>query len=108
MAEHPLVSIVVPPRNAELTLAQALDCLVRQGFADWEAIVVDDGSRDGTAAIIADYVGRDARFRMVRSSAHSAAGARNKGISTRAAVGSCFSMPTIGWTPAFSRICLPR
>ncbi|MER9330835.1 trifunctional glycosyltransferase/class I SAM-dependent methyltransferase/polysaccharide deacetylase [Mesorhizobium sp. M0488] len=81
MADNPLVSIVVPARNAELTLAQALDCLLRQDIADWEAIVVDDDSEDGTAAIIADYVGRDARFRTVSSSAHSAAGARNKGIS---------------------------
>lgn len=75
-----MISIVVPARNAELTLAQALDCLLRQDIADWEAIVVDDDSEDATAAIIADYVGRDARFRTVSSSAHSAAGARNRGI----------------------------
>jgi len=82
VADNPLVSIVVPARNAELTLAQALDCLLGQDIADWEAIIVDDGSSDGTAAIIASYVVRDARFRTVSSSARSAAGARNKGIST--------------------------
>ncbi|WP_250888963.1 trifunctional glycosyltransferase/class I SAM-dependent methyltransferase/polysaccharide deacetylase [Mesorhizobium sp. dw_380] len=81
VADNPSVSIVVPARNAELTLAQALDCLVGQDIADWEAIIVDDGSDDGTAAIIASYVGRDARFRTVSSSAHGAAGARNRGVS---------------------------
>ncbi|WP_246679867.1 glycosyltransferase, partial [Mesorhizobium sp. B2-3-5] len=49
---------------------------------DWEAIVVDDASSDRTPAIIAGYVERDARFRTLKSCAHSAAGARNKGIST--------------------------
>ncbi|WJI39067.1 trifunctional glycosyltransferase/class I SAM-dependent methyltransferase/polysaccharide deacetylase [Mesorhizobium opportunistum] len=82
MADNPLVSIVVPARNAQLTLARALDCLLGQDIADWEAIVVNDGSSDGTAEIIAGHVGRDARFRTLNSSAHSAAGARNKGISS--------------------------
>ncbi|MER8703233.1 trifunctional glycosyltransferase/class I SAM-dependent methyltransferase/polysaccharide deacetylase [Mesorhizobium sp. M1273] len=82
MADNPSVSIVVPARNAELTLAQALDCLINQDITDWEAIIVDDDSNDRTAAIIASFVGRDARFRTVNSSAHSAAGARNQGISS--------------------------
>ncbi|WP_442222128.1 glycosyltransferase [Rhizobium sp. 2YAF20] len=77
-----MVSIVVPARNAAVTLRQALDCLLGQSIADWEAIIVDDGSTDGTDAIIASYVERDARFRTVNSCAHSAAGARNEGIST--------------------------
>ncbi|MER8421771.1 glycosyltransferase [Mesorhizobium sp. M1428] len=82
MADNPWVSIVVPARNAELTLAQALDCLLGQDITDWEAIIVDDGSSDGTAAIIASYVERDPRFRTLSSSAHSAAGARNQGLSS--------------------------
>ncbi|TPM74602.1 glycosyltransferase, partial [Mesorhizobium sp. B2-3-3] len=82
MAHHPLVSIVMPAHNAEVTLARALDCLLGQDVADWEAIVVDDASTDRTPAIIAGYVERDARFRTLKSCAHSAAGARNKGIST--------------------------
>ncbi|WP_245264363.1 glycosyltransferase family A protein [Mesorhizobium sp. LNHC232B00] len=42
----------MPARNAQLTLARALDCLLGQDIADWEAIVVNDGSSDGTAEII--------------------------------------------------------
>ncbi|UCI07181.1 trifunctional glycosyltransferase/class I SAM-dependent methyltransferase/polysaccharide deacetylase [Mesorhizobium sp. B1-1-8] len=82
MAHDPLVSIVVPARNAEATLARALDCLLDQGIVDWEAIIVDDASTDRTPAIIAGYVERDARFRTLRSCAYSPAGARNSGIST--------------------------
>ncbi|WP_292526832.1 glycosyltransferase, partial [Mesorhizobium sp.] len=77
-----MVSIVVPAHNAEVTLARALDCLLDQEMVDWEAIVIDDGSTDATAAIVAGYVEHDARFRTLSSSAYSAAGARNSGIST--------------------------
>ncbi|BAB50208.1 trifunctional glycosyltransferase/class I SAM-dependent methyltransferase/polysaccharide deacetylase [Mesorhizobium japonicum] len=82
MAHSPLVSIVVPAHNAEATLARALDCLLDQEIVDWEAVIVDDASTDRTPAIIAGYVEHDARFRTLRSSTSSAAGARNSGIST--------------------------
>jgi peptidoglycan/xylan/chitin deacetylase (PgdA/CDA1 family)/2-polyprenyl-3-methyl-5-hydroxy-6-metoxy-1,4-benzoquinol methylase len=82
VAHNPLVSIVVPAHNAEVTLARALDCLLDQEIVDWEAIIIDDASTDRTPAIIAGYVERDARFRTLRSCAYSAAGARNSGIST--------------------------
>ena len=80
MAADPLVSVVVPARNAQATLAQALDCLIAQDMPDWEAIIVDDASTDATAVIIASYAQRDARFRSVSSRTQGAAGARNKGI----------------------------
>ncbi|MER9655150.1 glycosyltransferase [Mesorhizobium sp. M0152] len=82
MTHNPLVSIVVPAHNAEVTLARALDCLLDQEVVDWEAIIVDDASTDRTTAIIAGYVEHDARFRTLSSCASSAAGARNSGIST--------------------------
>ncbi|CCV06259.1 conserved hypothetical protein [Mesorhizobium metallidurans STM 2683] len=82
VAHNPLVSIVVPAHNAEVTLARALDCLLDQEIVDWEAIIVDDASTDRTPAIIAGYVEHDARFRTLSSCAYSAAGARNTGIST--------------------------
>ena len=82
MAHNPLVSIVVPAHNAEVTLARALDCLLDQEIVDWEAIIVDGASTDRTAAIIAGYMEHDARFRTLSSCAHSAAGARNSAIST--------------------------
>ncbi|MER9367434.1 glycosyltransferase [Mesorhizobium sp. M0518] len=82
MAHNPLVSIVVPAHNAEVTLARALDCLLDQEIVDWEAIIVDDASTDRTPAIIASYVEQDSRFRTLNSCARGPAGARNSGIST--------------------------
>ncbi|WP_245525240.1 glycosyltransferase family 2 protein, partial [Mesorhizobium sp. M1C.F.Ca.ET.187.01.1.1] len=77
-----MVSIVVAAHNAEATLARALDSLLEQEIADWEAIIVDDASTDRSPAIIAAYVERDARFQTLTISANSPARARNSGIST--------------------------
>jgi peptidoglycan/xylan/chitin deacetylase (PgdA/CDA1 family)/SAM-dependent methyltransferase len=77
---EPLVSVIVPARNAEATLAESLDSVLTQDVTDWEAIIVDDGSTDRTAAIAAAYAARDARFRTLSSSAGSAAATRNLGI----------------------------
>ncbi|TIV38870.1 MAG: glycosyltransferase family 2 protein, partial [Mesorhizobium sp.] len=82
MVHNPLVSIVVPAHNAEVTLARALDCLLNQKIVNWEAIIVDDASTDRTPAIAARYAEHDSRFRALRSCANSAAGARNSGIAT--------------------------
>jgi glycosyltransferase involved in cell wall biosynthesis len=73
----PRISVVVIVRDGERFLAEALDSIRAQTETDWEAIVVDDGSRDGTAAIAAGFVARDpSRFRLV---AHP--GAANRGMS---------------------------
>jgi glycosyltransferase involved in cell wall biosynthesis len=78
MAE-PLVSIIVPTYNRAALLAEALASVRAQTFGDWECIVVDDGSTDGTAALLATLDER--RFRIVRSE-HSGnpAHARNAGL----------------------------
>lgn len=57
----PVVSVVLPVFNGERYLRQALDSILGQTFADFELIAVDDCSRDGTAAILAEYAARDAR-----------------------------------------------
>lgn len=74
------VSVIIPARDAAGTLAETLDSVLAQSFGDWEAIVVDDGSRDATAAIAADYAVRDSRIRMTRAPGLGVSGARNAGI----------------------------
>ena len=61
----PLVSVVMAVFNGERYLREAIDSIVSQTFADWEFIIVDDGSSDGTAGILAGYANRDARFKVL-------------------------------------------
>lgn len=65
--KKPCVSVVMCVYNGEDYLAQALDSVQGQSFTDWECVVVDDGSTDGTPAILADYTRRDGRFRICRN-----------------------------------------
>jgi len=80
MNEPPLISIVIPARNAAATLAQTLDSVLAQTVSDWEAIIVNDGSTDATAAIIDSYAARDKRFSTVDGPGGGVGNARNLGI----------------------------
>lgn len=62
----PTVSIVIGAYNAERYLAQTLDSLLAQTFADFELIVTDDGSEDSTFDILKRYEAKDARVRPIR------------------------------------------
>jgi glycosyltransferase involved in cell wall biosynthesis len=61
----PSISILVPAYDAAQTLASALQSVQRQSETDWECIVVDDGSSDGTPDIAATFARRDGRVRVV-------------------------------------------
>jgi glycosyltransferase involved in cell wall biosynthesis len=65
-ASTPLVSIGLPVRNGARFLAQALDSLLGQTLQDFELIISDNASTDGTADICREYAARDARIRYVR------------------------------------------
>lgn len=74
-------SFVIPARNAARTLSQTLDSLLAQGDADWQALIVDDGSSDETPMLFAAYARRDARFVVLRGSGNDgASAARNIGL----------------------------
>lgn len=72
-------SVVIPVYNGEAHLADALRCLTAQDFTDWEAVVVDDGSTDGTARVAADFAVRDPRIRLIRQENAGVSVARNRG-----------------------------
>lgn len=75
------VSIVVPCYNAAPFLGETLDTVLAQTFADWECVVVDDASSDGSPDLIARYAAADARIRPVfRKVNEGAAEARNAGV----------------------------
>jgi glycosyltransferase involved in cell wall biosynthesis len=61
----PRVSILLPVRDAEATLPACLHSIRRQSEGDWECVIVDDGSRDASAALARAAVAADARFRLL-------------------------------------------
>lgn len=61
----PFVSILVPARNEEGKIGRCLDSLLKQNYPNFEIIVIDDRSVDGTAAVIQSYAARDARIKKV-------------------------------------------
>src|SRR5690606_21798140 len=63
----PRVSIAVPVYNGERYLRASLDGLLAQTFTDFELVIADNASTDGTEAICREYVARDARVRYHRN-----------------------------------------
>lgn len=74
------VSVIIPARDAERTLAFTLDSLRSQHLEDWHAIIVDDGSCDRTEGIAAAYRDRDRRFQLVGTGGQGVSAARNEGL----------------------------
>ena len=62
----PKISVLMPCYNREHTLEETLESIAAQSLEDYEVVAVDDGSTDETAAILARWEAKDARFRLVR------------------------------------------
>ena len=60
----PLVSVLLTSYNREAFIAESIESVLAQTLTDFELIVSDDQSRDGTVAIASDYARRDARIRV--------------------------------------------
>ncbi len=76
----PKVSVIIPVYNVEAYLRQCLDSVVNQTLKDIEIICVDDGSTDGSAAILKEYATKDERIKILTQSNSGAGAARNAGI----------------------------
>ncbi|HEY8353177.1 MAG TPA: glycosyltransferase family A protein [Sphingomonadales bacterium] len=77
----PAISVVIPAYNAERTVAETLDSVLAQSMQDFEIIVVNDGSRDATGAILDFYAERHpGKVRVIHQENTGQARARNNGI----------------------------
>ena len=74
------ISVIVPVYNAEQWLREALESLQAQTYADFEAIMVDDGSTDGSGAICRAFHEADPRFRLISQPNAGLSAARNAGL----------------------------
>jgi glycosyltransferase involved in cell wall biosynthesis len=77
----PQFSIIVPVYNAEKYLRRCLDSIRAQTFSDFECVLVDDGSTDGSFCVCETYVKTDERFRLFHQENSGVGAARQKGVS---------------------------
>ena len=78
----PAVSVLMPVRDGERFLRDAIESLQKQTLRDFELIVVDDGSRDATPAILAEIAHADPRIAIVRQQPMGLVAALNRGIAS--------------------------
>jgi polysaccharide pyruvyl transferase CsaB len=79
--EPGLVSIILPVFNGEKYLAEAIDSILNQTYTQFELIVIDDGSTDGSGKILQDYANRDSRIRVIHQENQKLPQALNNGFS---------------------------
>jgi glycosyltransferase involved in cell wall biosynthesis len=95
------VSIITPAWNAETYLAETINSVRAQTFTDWEWLIVDDGSADGTAAIIRAAAAEDPRIRLLQQPNSGPSAARNRAMREAAADLFAFVDSDDGWDPRF-------
>ncbi|HEY6918467.1 MAG TPA: glycosyltransferase [Tabrizicola sp.] len=61
----PLISVLMPVYNCDAYVQAAIDSILTQSFRDFEFIIIDDGSKDGTAAIVKAAAARDPRIKVI-------------------------------------------
>lgn len=74
------ISVIIPVYNTVDFLDEGLRSVERQTFKNWECILVDDGSTDGSGQICDDWVAKDSRFKVIHQANAGVSAARNKGI----------------------------
>ena len=77
------VSVIIPTYNRAYSLGAAIGSLQRQTYPDWEALVIDDGSTDDTAAVIMRMQAEDSRIKRHYQPNRGVSAARNAGLRPR-------------------------
>ncbi|MDL2410711.1 glycosyltransferase family A protein [Rhizobium calliandrae] len=94
------IGVVVPMFNAERTIGATLASICRQTHQELDIIIVDDGSSDNSASIVADYAKKDRRIRIIQQSNGGVAAARNNGAAATDAEFLAFIDADDLWAPS--------
>lgn len=78
--KNPLLSVIVPVYNTAPWLRKCLDSICNQTYRNLEIICVNDGSTDGSAAILDEYAAKDARIKVIHQENGGLSAARNTGL----------------------------
>lgn len=81
--ENNTVSIIMPMHNSEKFVCEAIESVLAQTYADWELLVVDDGSTDNSINVVRNFADKDKRIRLLHSDRHIGmpSAPRNVGVS---------------------------
>jgi peptidoglycan/xylan/chitin deacetylase (PgdA/CDA1 family)/glycosyltransferase involved in cell wall biosynthesis len=74
------ISVIIPAHNAQATLGVTLNSVLLQTHTVWEAVIVNDGSTDGTQVLAEAWANRDPRFHVLHQKNSGVSGARNNGL----------------------------
>lgn len=80
MKFNPLISVIIPVYNVEKHLKKCLDSIVNQTYKNLEIILIDDGSKDGSADICREYAEKDDRIVFISRENRGVSATRNEGI----------------------------
>lgn len=94
-----VISVVVPAYNAERHIARSLSSVLSQTYQEFEVIVVDDGSRDQTAAIVESF--SDPRIQLIQQPNKGVSAARNRGVEVARGGWVAFIDSDDEWEPTF-------
>lgn len=75
-----MISIIVPVYNVEKYIRKCLDSILAQTYEDYELLIIDDGSTDGSGMLADEYANKDARISVIHKSNGGLSDARNHGI----------------------------
>jgi len=64
LTETPMISVLIPARNEEETIQRCVESLLRQTYPDFEVLILDDYSTDGTGQVLEELSGRDSRIKV--------------------------------------------
>jgi len=104
----PTVSVVLPVYNHGPTLPEAVESVLAQTFTEWELIIVDDGSSDGSGRTAKAYADHDPRVRVVRNESNSRLGvesweSRNDGLDAASGRYAAYLDADNTWRPGYLR-----
>ena len=81
-----MVSVIIPVYNAEKYLHRCIDSILAQTYTDFELLLINDGSNDGSGMICDAYAAKDSRVRVFHKENGGVSSARNIGIDNAAGV----------------------